>query len=51
MEEIKDLSKQTDFSNLTYLYMGNNNWKTFMGYKGPLSFYGNIKEGYITLDK
>ena len=22
-----------------------------MGYKGPLSFYGNVKEGYITLDK
>ena len=25
VEEIKDLSKQTDYSNLTYLYMGNNN--------------------------
>ena len=51
MEEIKDLSKQTDFNNLTYHYKGNNDPKTFVGFKGPLGFYTNIKEGYLTLEK
>ena len=51
MEEIQDLSKQTDFNNLTYHYNGNIAPKTFIGFKGQLGFYRNIKEGYVTLEK
>ena len=51
MEEIHDLSKQIDFNNLTYRYKCNTAPKTFIGFKGPLGFYKNIKEGYITLEK
>ena len=46
MEEIQDLRKQIDFNNLTYQYNSNNVPK-----KAPLSFYRNIKDGYITLQK
>ena len=51
MEEILGLSKKIDFNNLTYHYKGNTAPKTFIGFKGPLGFYKNIKEGYITLEK
>ena len=51
MEEIQDLSKQIDIDNLTYHYEGKNDPKNFIGFKGPLSFYGSIKEGNITLEK
>ena len=51
MEEIQDLSKQIDFNNLTYCYKGNTAPKTFIGFKGPLVVYENIKEGCITLEK
>ena len=51
MQEIQDLSKQTDFNNLTYHYKGKNDPKSFIVFKGPLSFYRSIKEGNITLAK
>ena len=51
MEEIQDLSKQIDFNNLTYHYKGNTVRKAFIGFKGPLGFYKNIKEGYIKIRK
>ena len=51
MEENQDLSKQNDFNNLTYHYKVKNAPKHFIGFKGPLRFYRNIKEGYITLEK
>ena len=51
MEEIQHLSKQIDFNNLTYRYKSNNDPKPFIGFKGPLGFYKNIQEGYITLEK
>ena len=51
MQEIRDLNKQIDFNNLTYNYKGKNDPKNFMCFKGPLSFYRNITEGYITLEK
>ena len=51
MEEIRDLSKEIEFNNLTYLYQGNTYLKTFIGSKGQLGFYRNIKEGYITIEK
>ena len=51
MEEILDLIKQIDFSNLTNHYKAKNVAKSFIGFKGPLSFYRSIKEGCITLEK
>ena len=51
MEEIRDLSKQINFNNLTYHYKGKTASKNFIAFKGPLGFYKNIKEGYITLEK
>ena len=51
LEEIQDLSKQIDFNNLTYCCKGNNDPKTFIGYKYPQGFHWNIKESYITLEK
>ena len=47
MQEIRDLNKQIDFNN----YKGKNDPKNFICFKGPLSFYRNITEGYITLEK
>ena len=49
MEEIQDLSKEIDFNNLNQRY--NTVPKPFIGFKGPLDFYRNIKEGYITLER
>ena len=51
MEEIQVLSKQIDFNNSIYRNKGNTAPKTFIGYKGILGFYRNIKEGYITVEK
>ena len=51
MQKIQDLSTQTDWNNSTYHYEGNTTPKAFIGYKGPLGFSRNIKEGYITLEK
>ena len=50
MEEIQDLSKHTNFNNLTYHYKGKNDPKSFTGFKGPLSFCKSIKESNITLE-
>ena len=44
MEEIQDLSKKTNFDNLTYHYKGKTARKKFIGFKDPLGFYKNIKE-------
>ena len=51
MEEIVHLSKQIDFNNLIYHNKGNAPAKTFMGFKGPLIFFQNIKKGNIALEK
>ena len=51
MEELVYLSKQNDFDNLIYYYKGNTPPKTFVGFKGPLRFSNNIKEGNIALEK
>ena len=42
MEEIKYLSKQIDFNNLTYRHKGNIPLVSFIG---PLGFYKNIQQG------
>ena len=51
MEEIRDLRKQINFDSLTYNYNGKTAPKNFIGFKGSLGFYKNIKEGYTTLEK
>ena len=51
MEEIRDLSKQIDFNNLTYNYKGKIAPKNFVVFKGPLNFYKNFDDGNITLGK
>ena len=51
MEDIQDLSKQIDFDNLTYHYNGKTSPKNFIAFKGPLGFYKNIKDDYMTLEK
>ena len=45
MEEIRDLTKQTDLNNLTHRYKGNNDPKTFISYKSLLGFSKKIKGG------
>ena len=51
MEEIVDLSKEIDFNNLISHYQGNTAPKTFIGFKGALRFFKNIKEGNIAFEK
>ena len=51
MEEMQDLSKQIYFDNSTYHCKVKNGPRNFTVFKGPLSFYRSIKEGYITLEK
>ena len=51
MEEIQDLNKQLDFSDLTYHYKGKNVPNKFEGFKGPLGFCRSKKEGNITSEK
>ena len=51
MEEIQDLSKQTDFDHLIVRYKGKTSPKNFIAFKGLSGLYKNIKEGYTTLGK
>ena len=51
INEKQNVGKQIDFNNLTYYFKGKSAPKTFIGFKGPLGFYKNIKEAYITLKK
>ena len=43
--------KKFDFIIITCHYKGNTAPTTFIGFKGPLGFYKNIEEAYITLEK
>ena len=52
MDEIKGLSKQFDFDNLTYYFKSKNNSPiTFIGFKAPLHLYRNIFDGSTKLEK
>ena len=51
MEEIQNLSTQIDFNNFIYYFNGKKAPKKFIGFKGSLGFYKNIKEAHITLKK
>ena len=48
---IQNLSKQIDFNDLIYYFQGKSGPKNFINFKGPLGFYENKKDGYITLEK
>ena len=50
IHEIQNLSKQIDFNNIIYYFKGESAPKNFIGLKGPLAFYKNIKDGYMTLE-
>ena len=43
MEEIQDLSKRTDFNNLTYRYNGNTAAKSFYRFKSSTRFLWKFK--------
>ena len=51
IDEIQNSSKQIDFNNLTYYFKGKSAWLIFIGFKGPLGFNKNIREGYIAIEK
>ena len=36
---------------MTYRYKDNIATKAFVSFKGPLNFYKNVKDSYITLEK
>ena len=46
MGETRNLSKQ-----IGYYFKGESDPKHFISFKGPLAFYKNINDGYITLEK
>ena len=51
MGEIQNVNKQINFNNLIDYFKGESGPKVFIGFKGPLVFYKNKKDGYITLEK
>ena len=51
MSEIQNLSEQIDFSNSVYYFKGESGPSVFAGFKGPLVFYKNIRDGYTTREK
>ena len=51
MSAIQNLSKHINFNNLTYYFKHERCPKSFIGFKGPLRFYKNIKDSYATLEK
>ena len=52
MIEIKDLSRQTGFNNLTYHFKDKRiSPIIFIGFKVPLHLYRDIFDGYIELEK
>ena len=52
MGEIHNIGKQIDFNNLTY-YFKNKKISpiNFIGFRGPLHIYNNIKNGNTSLEK
>ena len=48
MEEIRDVSRWTDFNNLTYRYKGESTSKNFVDFKDRLVFYKNMEKGHTT---
>ena len=51
IHEIQNSSKHIDFNNLTYCFWSEGAPKVFIIFKCPLSFYKNLKDGYIIIEK
>ena len=52
MDKIYNMSKQTDFNNLTYKYKDEDlPLINFIGFRGPLNIYKNTKNGSISIEK
>ena len=52
MGEINDLSKETDFNNLSYYFKTKNSARiNFIGFKRPLHLYTNILNHEINTEK
>ena len=52
MGEIHNIGKQIDFNNLTYYFKNKNISPTnFIGFRGPLHIYNNIKNDNTSLEK
>ena len=49
--EILNFSKQIDLNDLIYYFKGGKSPNYFISFKGPLAFYKNIKDSYVTLEK
>ena len=50
--EIYNISKQIDFSNLTYYFEDKNITPiNFIGFRGPMHIYNDIKDGNISIEK
>ena len=50
MAEIRDISKQNGFNDLTYVYKGESAPISFIGFKGPLYIFKSIYNGNIALE-
>ena len=48
INEIQNLSKQTDFNNMIYYFKGLSCSRKFICFTGPI-FYKNLKDDYTTL--
>ena len=51
IDEIQNISQQTDFNILVYYFKDKSGSKNFIGFKGPFGFYKNRKDGDTTLEK
>ena len=50
MNEIRNLSKQTDFNDLTHIYKSESAPISFIGFKGPLHIFKSIYNGHMSLE-
>ena len=52
MSEMRNIGEQIDFDNLTYYFKGKNiSPINFIGFRGPMHIYDNIKNGSTSLEK
>ena len=52
MGEIHNIGEQTDFNNLIYYFKGKNiSPMNYIGFRGPIHNYNNIKNGNKSIEK
>ena len=52
MSEMRNIGEQIDFNNLPYCFKGKNiSPINFIGFRGPMHIYDNIKNGNTSLEK